>query len=332
VKKIVIIGGSGFVGTRLIEVLIAEKNFAIRNIDIRPSPFHPEITRHGDVLDPEKLIPQLVGADAVVLLAAEHRDDVSPPSLYYEVNVEGMRGVLRAMQEAGVHRIVFTSSVAVYGLDKPTPDENYPPDPFNHYGKSKLQAEGVLREWAAANPRAAVDVVRPTVIFGERNRGNVYNLLRQIASGIFMIIGDGKNQKSMAYVGNVAAFIAWLLKNPKAGYRVWNYADRPDYSMNELARQVGRVLGRRIPAVRIPRGLGLAGGYGFDALAFITRRRLPISSVRVRKFCATTRFDSTKALTGGFTPPYSLDQGLERTLRFEFSEGGKPDDHIFHTE
>ncbi len=332
-KHIAIIGGSGFVGTRLIEELNRVKDTALRNIDKRQSVFHPDITHLGNVLDPEGLVPLLRGADAVVLLAAEHRDDVSPTTLYYEVNVEGMRNTLAAMDAAGIRRIVFTSSVAVYGLDKPCPDENYPPDPFNHYGRSKWQAEQVLREWAASRPDASVDVVRPTVIFGERNRGNVYNLLRQIASGRFLMVGSGKNKKSMAYVGNIAAFISHLLKGErKAGYRVWNYADGPDFDMNRLVEHVGHVLERPVPHVRIPYPVGLLGGRMCDLLAFVSQRPLPVSGVRVRKFCATTQFDATRArTTGGFRPPYTLEEGLERTLRYEFvSPPG--DGHIFETE
>lgn len=114
--NITLIGGSGFVGTRLIELLKDE--YQIRNIDKRESHFHNDITVTGDVRDQTSVSRHLAGADLVVLLAAEHRDDVSPVSLYYDVNVGGMRNVLEAMETNGVKRIVFTSSVAVYGLNK----------------------------------------------------------------------------------------------------------------------------------------------------------------------------------------------------------------------
>jgi nucleoside-diphosphate-sugar epimerase len=319
--NIIIIGGSGFVGTRLIDLLkTSERPPRLRNVDKQPSRHHPDITDIADVRNRDSLVPLLKGADAVVLLAAEHRDDVSPVSLYHDVNVTGMANVLSAMDAAGVRRIVFTSSVAVYGLDKPSPGENFPPDPFNHYGRSKLQAEELLREWAGKTPDASVDIVRPTVIFGEGNRGNVYNLLRQIAGGRFLMVGRGTNKKSMAYVGNVVAFIEFLLNRfDEPGVRVWNYSDKPDMDMNALVSHVGQVLGRRIPTIRLPRALGMTAGYGFDLLAAVTRRKLPVSSVRVKKFCATTEFDSTKAHKSGFHAPFTLEGGLERTLRNEFA-------------
>jgi nucleoside-diphosphate-sugar epimerase len=314
--KIAIIGGSGFVGTRLIELL--KKEYEIGNIDKRQSHFHSNITTIGDVRDKDFLLKILVGYNLVVLLAAEHRDDVTPTSLYYDVNVGGMRNTLEAMEANGVKRIVFTSSVAVYGLNKKNPDEAYPVDPFNHYGKSKWQAEQVLQEWYQTHPDWNINIIRPTVIFGERNRGNVYNLLKQISGGRFLMVGNGNNRKSMAYVGNVAAFIQYLIEHQTKGYHVYNYVDKPDFTMNDLVDHVGKVLGKHIPSTHFPFWLGMLGGYCFDCLAWLTKKKLTISSVRVKKFCATTEFNASKIRVSGFIPPYTLAEGLTNTLQYEF--------------
>lgn len=316
--KIAIIGGSGFVGTRLMEALRLETSCDLINIDKQASSAHAEITHIANVLDQKKLTELLSGVDVVVLLAAEHRDDVSPASRYYDVNVQGMRNTLQAMETNGVKRILFTSSVAIYGLDKNNPDERFAADPFNHYGKSKWQAEEVLQEWYARHPDWNINVIRPTVIFGEGNRGNVYNLLKQIASGRFMMIGKGNNEKSMSYIGNIVAFICFLITEMKDGYNVYNYADTPDFTTNDLVKHTGDILGQHIPAVRIPYWLGMLGGYGFDVLAFLARKKLSISSVRVKKFCAVTKFNGQKALSSGFVAPYTLEEGLRRMLQEEF--------------
>lgn len=317
--NIVMIGASGFVGTRLIDLLRGEPaKYRIRNIDLSPSCFFNDITVIGDVRDQARMDSGLKGADVVVLLAAQHRDDVSPVSLYYDTNVKGMEVTLRAMEKNGVKRIVFFSSVAVYGLDKDNPGEDSPADPFNHYGKSKWQAEQVLQRWHVSHPDWNVDIIRPTVIFGERNRGNVYNLLKQISSGRFLMVGKGENKKSMAYVGNVVAFVRHMIDNVTDGYNVFNYIDKPDNNMNQLVAHVSQVLDKHIPAVHFPYWLGMAGGYCFDMLAKLTCRKTTVSSVRVRKFCATTQFDSKKARSSGFKAPYTLDEGLARTLEFEF--------------
>lgn len=317
--KIVMIGASGFVGTSLINLLSEEPDkYQITNIDLQHSHFFDNMTKIGDVRDSASVDEALRGADLVILLAAQHRDDVYPVSEYYDTNVGGMRNTLKAMEKNGVKRLIFFSSVAIYGLNKHNPDESHPADPFNHYGKSKWEAEQEAKAFFEKHPGYNIDIIRPTVIFGERNRGNVYNLLHMIQSGRFLMVGNGKNRKSMAYIGNIVAFVKYLIDSDPKGYNVYNYIDKPDKDMNELVGIVSRVLQRHIPATHFPYWLGMAGGKCFDLLAKISGKKLTISSVRVKKFCATTEFDSTKVHSTGFKPPYTLDEGLRRTLEFEF--------------
>lgn len=328
--KVCFVGASGFVGTRLIELV--KGDFHLKNVDKQQSHFFPELTVLGDVRDLNSMEAELAGFDTVVLLAAEHRDDVSPTSLYYDVNVQGTRNVLAAMNKNGVKNIIFASSVAVYGLNKENPDESHPEDPFNHYGKSKWQAEEVLREWYNEESDArSLTIVRPTVIFGERNRGNVYNLLKQIAGGKFAMVGSGTNYKSMAYVGNIVEFIKYKLLNVEKGYQVYNYVDKPDLNMNQLVAEVEKSLDKKIPSVHLPYAAGMLGGFCFDLLSKVTGKKYAISSVRVKKFCATTQFDATKVHSSGFTAPYTLSEGLDRTLKYEFVHD-KKDDITFITE
>jgi nucleoside-diphosphate-sugar epimerase len=329
--KISLIGASGFVGTRLIEILKQQSVHTLLNIDKNQSRFYPEITTIADVRDKDKLKTLLSGQDMVVLLSAEHSDNVSPVSLYYDINVEGARNVTEAMDACGVKKIVFTSSMALYGMNPINPDETHPAKPFNHYGRSKWEAEEVLRKWYNKNNAdKTLTIIRPTVIFGERNRGNVYNLLKQISTGRFLKVGDGNNRKSISYVGNVAASIVWLLNNAQ-GYNVYNYSDKPDLSMNELISVVENTLEKKIPAIKIPYALGLFGGYCFDALAKITGKKLSISSIRVKKFCSGSQLNADKLHSTDFKPPFTLEEGLSRTLQYEFVTPAN-DDIIFISE
>lgn len=330
--KIALIGASGFVGTRLLGLLDESKDqYELKNIDLLQSHFFPQYTIIGDVRKQEQMNKELEGYDLVVLLAAQHRDDVTPTSLYYDTNVGGIKVTLQAMEKNGIKRLVFFSSVAVYGLNKKNPNEEYLADPFNHYGKSKWQAEQVLQEWYKRHQDWNIDIIRPTVIFGERNRGNVYNLLHQIAGGKFLMVGNGNNKKSMAYVGNIVAFVKYMIDNVREGYNVFNYIDKPDFTMNELVEYVEKVLNKHIPSTHFPYWMGMLGGYCFDVLAKLTGKKLSISSVRVKKFCATTQYDATKVSQTNFKAPYTLGEGLARTLEFEFVHPQK-DDIIFKSE
>ena len=319
----IIIGGAGFVGTRLKQEL---NKFQILDKRLESDQF-------ADITKPETLASKLSVKDSIILLAAEHRDDISPISKYYDTNVQGTKNVLDEMDRVGCKHLVFTSSVAVYGLNKVNPSENHPVDPFNHYGKSKWEAEKVIKAWYDKDPHGkSVTIIRPTVIFGEKNRGNVYNLLKQIASGRFMMIGKGQNMKSMAYVGNVVAFIKHSVERAEIGYHIFNYIDKPDLTMTSLVCVIEKSLDKKIPSVRVPLWLGYLGGFGFDVLAFISRKKLAISSVRIKKFVATTQFDSTKVHSSGFKAPFTLEEGLDKTLNYEFVQERSDDDEVFYTE
>ncbi len=321
-----LVGGSGFIGTRLGE-RCQDHGRTFTVIDKGPSAQFPGSHRFADVRDVQSLRATMTGS-AVVNLAAEHRDDVRPLSLYEEVNVQGARNVCQVAVEKGVRTIVFTSTVAVYGFAPPNTGENGVINPFNEYGRTKWEAEQVYREWHEADPaNRTLVIVRPTVVFGEQNRGNVYNLLRQIASGRFVMIGSGRNVKSMAYVENIAAFLEYSLSFAPGLY-VYNYVDKPDFDMNTLVATVRERLGAAQGiGIRLPYSLGLGAGYAFDLAAWTAKRTFPISSIRVRKFCATTQFSTAIAETA-FQTPVALEEGLRRTVQHEFLEDHR-DERVF---
>jgi nucleoside-diphosphate-sugar epimerase len=316
--KVCIIGGSGFVGTRLISLL--KKCYTVTNIDLAQSSKHPECTTLGDVRYRASFERHLVGADTVVLLAAQHRDDVHPTNLYFDVNVKGMQNVLDAMDKLGVRKLLFTSTVAVYGLHSSTPPkETSRAFPRNHYGKSKLEAERLVRQWVRKGSGRSALILRPAVIFGEDNRGNVYNLFKQIAFGNFCMIGNGRNIKSMAYVGNVASFIKYNLEQGFSGEEVFNYADKPDFSMRTLVESIYDIQGRRPSKLRVPYIFGILGGLCCDIFSYFTGTQCPVSLVRIRKFCSSTEINTQKLDATGFSKPFCIKDSLRRTFYHEFS-------------
>ncbi len=326
--KIALIGGSGFVGTRLCKRLL-DAGHEVRILDKNDSISYPKLRVEADVRDIESLVKNLSGIELVVNLAAEHRDDVSPKSLYDDVNVTGAENVCTACKQVGIKKIIFTSSVAVYGFAPLGTDETGKINYFNDYGRTKWLAEGKYRNWLKESSDHSLTIIRPTVIFGEQNRGNVYNLLKQIASGLFPMVGNGKNIKSMAYVENVAAFIEYSLLNT-AGEHLFNYIDKPDFDMNTLVKEIHKTLGKEKKLFHWPYWLGMLGGYAFDLLAFVIRKKLPISSIRVKKFCSNSMFNAEQIKKTNFQAPASLKEGLEKTIRYEFID--KTDGHLFFTE
>jgi nucleoside-diphosphate-sugar epimerase len=323
-----IIGGSGFVGTRLTALLLAAGR-AVTIADKNDSREYPHLRVYADVREPETLEAVLAGSGAVINLAAEHRDDVTPKTLYDDVNVTGAENVCNVCTKLGIRKIIFTSSVAVYGFAPVGTGESGTINYFNDYGRTKWLAEEKYRAWRASNPENVLTIIRPTVIFGEQNRGNVYNLLRQIAGGKFPMVGKGANVKSMAYVENVAAFIEYCLNNGP-GEHLFNYIDKPDFDMNTLVSEVNRILGGPQKVFHWPYWLGCFGGLCFDVLAKILRKKLPVSYIRVKKFCANTVFEAVNIKKTDFHAPVALLEGLKRTIEYEFIN--KADGQVFYTE
>lgn len=327
-NKVAIIGGAGFVGSRL--------STRFRNGNVVSNKYDIDLSNQLDksiYLDVEDVdsLDQLAGVSTIINLAAVHRDDVRPLSRYDAVNVQGAKNVCEAASRHGIHKIIFTSSVAIYGFAPANTGESGESNYFNDYGRTKYLAEQVYKAWQLEDPGSRTLVIlRPTVIFGEGNRGNVYNLLRQIASRRFVMFGDGTNRKSMAYVDNVVAFIEYsLLFEP--GMHIYNYIDKPDFDMNTLISSARKILfGKTNVGLRLPGIVGIALGYVADLAAMIIRQTLPISSIRVKKFMSTTQFSSSVSDTG-FVAPESLEEGLARTLRYEFMEDNS-DKRTFKTE
>ncbi|WP_233964975.1 NAD-dependent epimerase/dehydratase family protein [Pectobacterium versatile] len=315
---IAIIGGSGFIGTVLARFLKKE-NINFKILDKNESQEFPRDWEYCDVTDFNSLPPVLNNVDVIINLAAEHKDNVHPVSLYYDVNVFGAKNICKAATISNIKSIIFTSSVAVYGFVEEETGEDGEYHPFNHYGKSKLEAEYVYDAWFAEGLDNKLVTIRPTVVFGENNRGNVYNLFRQIASGKFLMIGSGDNQKSMAYVENIAAFIHYVT-NLSDGKYVFNYIDKPDFTMNELTGIITKALGKEEKNIRVPYAIGLLGGYCFDVLSKVTGREFPVSSIRIKKFCARTQFKSNFIGDFDFIAPVPLSEGVERTVRNDFSK------------
>jgi nucleoside-diphosphate-sugar epimerase len=326
--RITIIGGSGFIGTRLTTRLLAA-GYTVTIADKNDSKKYPHLRSYADVREPDTLEKVLAGSDVVINLAAEHRDDVMPKSLYDDVNVTGAENVCNACAKLGIKKNIFTSSVAVYGFAPVGTDEIGAINYFNDYGRTKWLAEEKYRAWLSSDTGNSLTIIRPTVIFGEQNRGNVYNLLRQIANGKFPMVGRGTNFKSMAYVENIAAFIEYNINNPP-GERLFNYIDKPDFDMNTLVAEVRRILGISGKVFHWPYWIGFSGGLCFDLLAKVLHKKLSVSSIRVKKFCANTMFDSVNMQTTDFKAPVSLIEGLERTIRYEFIN--KISDQVFYTE
>ena len=327
--NIIVTGGSGFVGSNLITSL--RKNHNIKNIDKKNSAWHKDLTEIIDITNKDSLDSLNFDADTLIHLAAEHRDDISPKSLYYDVNVGGTENLINYAVKNNINTIIFFSSVAVYGFAKIGTDEAGKINPFNDYGRSKWEAEVKLNNWYKQDSaNRSLVIIRPTVIFGPRNRGNFFNLINQINSDKFIMIGSGKNKKSLAYISNIVDFVLHTTTLGR-GKHLFNYVDKPESDMNSIVRTIYKCLNKKMLPVGLPYFFGYIAAKIIDLIAYFTNKKFPVSSIRIKKFCLDTSFN-TKAFSSGFRAKYSIDEAISQTIDYEFKSNKNKDDVIFFTE
>jgi GlcNAc-P-P-Und epimerase len=323
--NIIIFGGSGFIGLNLCNQL--SSNHKITIFDKNKCHLIGPDFIIGNIQDPINL-DDTENFDVIINLAAEHADNVLPKSLYNSVNVGGAVNICNFARNNHIKKIIFTSSVAVYGEAQIDADEDSPIQPFNEYGSTKFQAEEVYRLWLNEDPTGrTLTIIRPTVVFGPGNRGNVFNLFRQIFIGKFIMIGPGLNRKSMAYVDNVAAFIKYCL-NFNPGYHLYNYVDKPDYKMKELVDIIRsyspykNIIKLFISKLYLPFSVGLFIAAFFDFFSLLTGKKFAISRIRIKKFCMNSVY-STKVADLSFIAPVHLDEAIKKTIDSEFLSDSK---------
>jgi len=316
--KIFITGNLGFIGTRL-TVLLIESGHSVIGYDVKQASGNEKYKCiMGNVLDVE-LLNKSINDDInlIIHLAAEHKDNVQPKSLYRDVNVHGTQNIIDACEINKINKIIFISTVALYGINLTKTNEDSAPVPFNDYGKSKLQAEKILTIWYNKKNNRTLSIIRPTAVFGENNRGNIFNLMKQLVDNRFIMVGSGENKKSIAYVGNLVEFILITLDFEK-GVHIYNYADKPDYTMNELVKSISDKLKIKSPILHIPYSLGLLISVLFDLTSYLTKRKYSISKIRIQKFCSNSIITTEKLDEMDFNRTYAISEALEKTIQSEF--------------
>jgi nucleoside-diphosphate-sugar epimerase len=318
---IFITGNAGFIGTYLTAIIL-ENGSEVLGLDIRPrKDIEKGFTQiEGNILDKKVVRKTMEGAECIVHLAAEHKDFGITQEQYFQVNVGGTRVLLEIATELKIKKFVFYSSVAVYGGQSSTTEETVP-SPNNPYGASKLAAEKEIIKWVEEDESRTAVIIRPTVVFGAGSKANIFRLIRQVCDDWFIMIGNGTNIKSIAYVENLVDATIYLMNNCKQGVNIYNYADEPHMQIRELVDLIKKVAGKRSGKFYIPLNLGIVGGFGFDLIGKITGIDFPITAARMKKFTIPTYHKAEKIRSFGFTPKFTIEAGLRQHIEW-YQQGG----------
>lgn len=307
--KYVLIGGSGFIGQHF-KSLLGEN--IVLNLDINCGINNSKF-EYCDIKQKINIDISKYESISVIHLAAVHFDFQSN---YYETNVKGTSNVLDWINKNNnIVNYVFFSSVATYGDSTNGKDESSVQEPYNDYGKSKLDAEKLIINWKKTNLKIKTVIVRPAVVFGEYNFGNVFNLINQINSGIFAIIGDGENIKSIAYAPNLVKSVLFSINNIEDNLFIYNYSDYPQKNIKDQSLLISKICEKNNP-IKIPLFLTKLITLPVDFLEKILGKDLKINSMRVKKFTISTYFKSNLIRNRGYKQHYSVSESIKNTVNW----------------
>jgi nucleoside-diphosphate-sugar epimerase len=308
--RAVVFGGSGFIGTHLTRALVRE-GAEVLVADLVPPADPPEGVRfeQTDVRNPIR-ISRDEPYDAVYNLAAVHRTPGHEPHEYYETNLGGATNITEWCAAGGERYIFFTSSISIYGPVETPTVETSAPTPNSDYGRSKLEAERIHREWREAGDGRRLFVVRPGAIFGAGEGGNFTRLAESLRTRRFMYPGRNDVIKACGYVGDLVAARKFVESLPDDEL-TFNFAYPDAYTSREVCEAFNNVAGlplpRNLPAPLIQLAVTTLG------TGVLGRRGSHIGE-RIVKLVNSTYIVPQVLIDRGFTWPTDLERGLRSWL------------------
>jgi UDP-glucose 4-epimerase len=315
---ILVTGASGAIGPAVVEALLAAghdvRTLARQVDDTRYS--RGVETRAGDISDPGAVTSAVHGVVGVVHLAARLHL-AGPPSrdidAYRRVNVNGTASVVNAAIAAGVRRVVFASTIAVYGSSlTETESERSPARPDTPYAETKFQAEEIIRNARTSDGRAIGVVLRLAAVYGSRIKGNYRSLVKALARHRFLPIGDGTSRRTLVHDHDVGRAIVRALEHPAAAGRTYNVTDGGVHTTDEIVAAICRALGRPVPRWHVPAPFAFGAATVFDELHRLTGRGAGVLRDRLKRYVENVAIDGSaiqRELL--FVPDYPLERGWQ---------------------
>ena len=305
-KKYVVTGGAGFIGSALVRGLIAREDGEVHVIDNLFSGSKQNLKEvwskmalHiADIRNYDEIFPVISGADAVFHLSAipSVPRSIREPVPSHEVNINGTFNVFRAAMDGSARRVVYAASSSAYGDTDVLPKvETMMPRPKSPYAAQKLMGEQYASVFSSCFGLDAVSLRFFNVY--RRAAGSIQPLLRHhffvhdgaVGAEPPTIFGDGEQSRDFTYVEDVVSLMLKAAESRGVSGNVYNAGNGNRYTLNEVWRTLQQIEDVEIPAI----------------LWTTTRRRRP----RLQRTTTAARRDL------GHDPQYTLDQGLRRTLR-----------------
>lgn len=316
-RTALVTGAGGAIGSALV-VRLMERGYAVRALIREASagmlPPGVEVVR-GDITDCRLIRQAVGGVDAVFHLAAKLHINNPAPALkeeYFRVNVEGTRCLAQAARAGKVERLVFFSSISVYGSSRPGQlfDEESPLVPDSWYAETKIEGERIVLDELPSI------VLRVAAVYGPRMKGNYPRLVEAVRRGRAALIGDGRNRRTLIHETDVCDAAIAAAEHSASSGQIFNATDGRVHTMREILAAIAAALNQRPPRLRLPaRPVRAVAGLLEDGLR-VAGKASPIGRATIDKLTEDIAVSGDRIQRElGFRPLYDLQAGWEETIK-----------------
>lgn len=324
-NNVLVIGGSGFIGSHLAERLCL-KGYKVavlvrKNSDTKFLKSLGVELRLGDLLEPNSLMGVFSGVDTVFGVVNVKPAGKSPKEYekeLYRLHIDGTRNLIKACKVNNVRRLIYFSSVAAIGYQKGVNfyDESSRENPIDAYGKAKLGAEKILNE-VSKNKEMDITILRPPGVFGEKGLGALKKIIFFVEKKCVPVMGKGENRQSLTYVGNIVNQAIFLAESSDSIAKTYITSDDRPYSVNELIGTVAKVMNVRPLKIHIPIWLTMFSVSALNSLGKIFLKRELINKESIVAISSERIFNGSRIFKElGYKQEYDLTAGITRTIEW----------------
>jgi nucleoside-diphosphate-sugar epimerase len=326
--SIVIFGGAGFIGSHFARDICEKKIFnKIYIVDIKGRQKNNSSSSSSSNFNNIEYIKcdvrshinikKIIRNDNILLIAnfaAIHREPGHKEYEYFETNLLGAQNICAFAEKVRCNQIIFTSSIAPYGPSETIKNESSLPVPVSAYGSSKLAAEKIHQIWQAKDPKNRIlQIVRPGVVFGPGESGNVSRLIKAVLHRYFFYMGNRCTRKAGVYVKELCHAMWWELnrqKKKKKHVSLFNMTMNPGPSIQDYVQTVCNVAKVKRFVPEIPYKILLIASYLIEFIAKPLNIKHPFSPVRIKKLGRSNNILPTYLVKNGYEYKYSLESAF----------------------